>query len=138
MKSKRRKTKTFKELESDWYEKLKASGFEDIENTSHPQRPLKEWHSRKFLAERTRMRQAEREKYNRVLDYFINSASFGELCALIVKHGNCALWPEEVQKIIELHRYGLTERTIARTLKCGKKSVHLTLAKARQWMKLAS
>jgi hypothetical protein len=46
-----RKSKDFKTIERDWYRKLKETGFEDIEDTSRPDRMLKSWHSfrhRKF------------------------------------------------------------------------------------------
>jgi len=43
-----RHPKVLKELESVWYEKLRESGFEDIEDTSHPDRPLISWHSFRF------------------------------------------------------------------------------------------
>ena len=40
------KTKKHRELERLWYDKLKAEGFEDCEDTEHPERPLKAWHDR--------------------------------------------------------------------------------------------
>lgn len=53
-------TPEFKELEQKWYAKIKSiKGFEDfndIEDTTREDRPLIEWHSRKFLkAALTRM-----------------------------------------------------------------------------------
>lgn len=117
---------------------MKADGFQDIEDTSSPDRPLKEWHSRKFISDRSKARQVERENYNKMIDNFINSRSINEICTLITRHGNSALKPKEAKRILELHRDGLTERKIAEKIKCGKKCVHLTLEKARTWMKLAS
>lgn len=35
-------------LKKIWYRKLEDSGFDDAENTSHPDQPLKTWHSFKF------------------------------------------------------------------------------------------
>lgn len=38
-----------KELTQIWYKKLKEHGFEDIEDTSHPESPIKDWHKFKAL-----------------------------------------------------------------------------------------
>lgn len=131
------KTKSLKELEKEWYAKLKKAGFQDIENTSQGDRPLKEWHSRKFCSERSRTRQGDREKYNRQIDDFINHQRIHEICVSISNHGNSTVTPNTVKKILELHRQGQTERVIAKKVKRGKKCVHLTLSKAREWMKVA-
>lgn len=133
----RQKTLSLKDAENEWYAKLKANGFQDIEDTSKPDRPLKEWHSSKFTTERSRVRQLQRENYNRMIDNFINSRAINEICSLIVQHGNSTIRPREVKKILEFHRDGFTERKIAEELKVGKKCVHLTLVKARAWMKVA-
>jgi hypothetical protein len=132
-----RKTKA-KNTQSYWYDRLKEEGFQDIEDTSNPERPLKEWHSRKFLSERSRARQEARENYNKMIDNFINSRSLDDICRLITKHGNSALEPSDVKKILELHKDGLPERKIATKIKVSKNCIHLTLEKARTWMKLAS
>ena len=39
-----------KRAEKEWYAKLKKAGFEDIEDTSIKERPLKAWHSFKYQA----------------------------------------------------------------------------------------
>lgn len=137
MSKKQRKPQTLKELQAEWYAKAADSGFNDIEDVSHPDRPLKEWHSRKFLSDRSRLRQMERDKYNQQIDEFINAGKIDEICSLIVKHGNSSIGPKKVKRIIEFHRNGLPERTIAKKVRCGKKCVHLTLKKAREWMKVA-
>lgn len=137
MKPKRTK-RPFKEIEAEFYARLKASGFQDIEHTSIPGRPLKDWHSSRFLTEKSKARQAARENYNKMIDNFINSRAINEICSLITQHGNSSLKPKEAKKILELHRDGLPQRKIAEQMKVGKKCVHLTLEKARTWMKLAS
>ena len=45
---KSRRRETFKQLEARWYRRLKDEGFDDIEDTSRPERPLKSWHSFRF------------------------------------------------------------------------------------------
>jgi hypothetical protein len=137
MKTKSKPPKPFGELEREWYQKLAKSGFVDIEDTANPERPLKQWHSRKFCSERSRIRQGQRKAYDEKISAFINSPSFHEICALIAQHWNNKLTPRKIKRLLELHRGGLSERKIAEKLKCGKKSVHLTLVKARQWMEVA-
>ncbi len=110
----RRKQKTFKEEEQEWYARLKASGFEDIENTSKPDRPLKDWHSTKFMSERSRIRQAEREEYDRMIENFLASSEINEICSIIVKHGRNTIGPKRAKNILELHVLGLPERKIAK------------------------
>lgn len=132
-----RKGPSFKELEAEWYERLAQSGFKDIESVKDPERPLKQFHSQKFSTEKSRARQVRRTEYNKRIDDFINSRDLSQICKSISQHGNSSVTPAAVKKILELHREGETERAIARKLKRGKKCVHLTLAKAREWMKVA-
>lgn len=132
-----RKSRSFKELEAEWYEKLAKSGFKDIENTSDPERPLKQYHAQKFGSTKSRIKQSQREEYNKKVDDFINDQSLHEICVSISAHGNSTITPATVKKILEFHREGFTERTIARKVRKGKKCVHLTLTKAREWMKVA-
>lgn len=130
------KSRLTREIEAHWYAVLKTNGFEDIEDTSNPDRPLREWHSRKFLNESYRARHRETFKYFEQFDEFINNDTLYELCCLVAKHGNSTLWPEDVKDILDLHQDGWTERGIAREINRGKKCVHLTLKKAREWMKI--
>ena len=129
--------KTFDELQAHWYQRLYDDGFRDIENVADPERPLKEWHSRKFASERSQIRQEEQERYQQRISDFLNSSHVDEICGLIVKHGNSSITPNKVKKILEFHRDGLTQRAIAKRLRCGKKCVHITLNKAKEWMKVA-
>lgn len=130
--------KEFSELQDYWYEKLKASGFEDIENTSHPERPLKEYHSRKFRTRYARNQKMSIEEYDNQLSRFLNSEEILTICKNIVSHGNCSITKTQALKILELHREGKTQRKIARKVKCSKTTVHTTLEKAREWMKVAA
>lgn len=50
------KGKEFKQLQKEYYAKLKESGFDDIENLDFAQEPLKRWHSHYF---KSRHRPAE-------------------------------------------------------------------------------
>lgn len=51
-------SRQFKALEQIWYEKLKAEGFEDIEDCDKRDRPLSAWHSFKFPALNAGQREA--------------------------------------------------------------------------------
>jgi hypothetical protein len=136
--SRKGRAPTFNELEAFWYAKLESAGFRDAEDTSSPERPLKEWHSRKFIGDRARIRQAERERYDQKLAALLNGPEVMEICRLIADHGNKSIGPKRVQRIIEEHRAGLSERAIAKKVRCGRKCVAKTIAKTRQWMKLAA
>lgn len=133
----RNRKQTFKEREAEWYAKLKASGFVDIENTSNPDRPLKDWHSTKFLSERSRIRQAEREEYNRMIETFLESGAINEICSSMVKHGRNKIGPKKAKNILVLHVNGLPERKIAKKVRCSRDIVNRTLKKAKEWMKVA-
>lgn len=133
---KRLSNQEFKNLEAYWYTRLKDFDFEDIENTSLPDRPLKTWHSTKYSSQRSRLRQGDREKYNQMLDSFINHYSFHEVCALISKPKKCSIRDEMVAEVLELHRGGLSERKIAKKLKKSKTAVNRILAKSREWMRI--
>lgn len=135
---------TFRDLEAHWNEKLRTAkskeypnGFYDIEDVSDPERPLKELHSQHFRKPSVLRRMEARERYNKRIDDFINHSNFTQICSSITSHGNSSLTPAIVRKILEFHRNGLPERDIARKIRRGKKAVHLTLSKAREWMKVA-
>lgn len=64
--------KQFKELESEWYSKLKEAGFNDIEDTKREDRPLKEWHISRF-------RNSSNDVRNRFkAEYYIEASRFLE------------------------------------------------------------
>jgi hypothetical protein len=51
--------RAFKKLEARWYKKLKDAGFDDIEDSTRPGRPLHAWHSFRFYSQNTRSENAE-------------------------------------------------------------------------------
>lgn len=131
---KRLNNQEFKTLEAYWYSKL---DFEDIEDTGRKDRPLKSWHSSKFIREDAKLRGEDRERYNQQLNSFVNKFDFYEICSLICKHGNRPFNMKQIAEIIEMHREGLTERAIALRINRSKTCVHKILADAREWMKIA-
>lgn len=124
----------FKEVQEKWYGKLAREGFSDIENTSNPDRPLKEWHSLK--AKRYQIIQANRTQYQKMIDDFINHPEFDQACRYLVKHGNSKFVVSEVKLIWELHVQGQTRRQIARRMGRCKGSIDNVIERFRAWMKL--
>lgn len=131
------KEQKYSDLEKEWYEKLRKSGFVDIEDTRQFERPLKDWHSTKFASERSRIRQAQREAYNKKLEDFLNSNAINEICALMTKHGRNTIGPKKAKNILILHLNGEDERKIAKKKKCSRDVVNRTLRKAKEWMRVA-
>jgi hypothetical protein len=130
------RNKALKELEAQWYKHLEALGFEDIEDTGNPNRPLKEWHSFKIASQRFQIIQATRSPYQRDIDNFLNHPAFAEICICMVKHGNSKFSPEQVQFVWELHVQGLTTRKIALRLGRVKSRIDDIIKGMREWMKL--
>lgn len=136
MKSHKPLSTSFKQLQVEWYARLESEEFPEIEDTTHSERPLKEWHSRKFKSDQAKIRAMDRERYETQLSDFINSGDIDEICALIVRHGNCKLTPDQVKMVIEFHREGLSERKIAVRINQGRDVIYFTLKRAKAWMRL--
>jgi hypothetical protein len=102
MPTKRRKPKTYKELKTLWYAKLKADGFEDIERSEDM---LKVWSTTFTMAvpnSSTPIQLAAKEAYYRFATHFLNDYQFETLRDKIV-------W--------EYHSNGMSMRNIVETLK---------------------
>lgn len=146
-----------------WYDRLRESGFEDIEDvgsTPHSRKitapvyrkrsmgvtqdfkqsdgdvPLKDWHSFSFTSIESQMRKQAREVYQAQIDTFANSPEFPEIIALMVRHGNNLYDTQGIERIWDLHRNGITERGIALEMSCSQSCIHFMLKRMREWMKL--
>jgi hypothetical protein len=128
--------KSFKDLQTQWYKKLEDQDFLDIENTKHPNRPLKEWHSFKMTAERFQIIRAKNSEYQGQIEDFLNNPAFEEACKSMIKHGNCKFKIEEVHLIWELHVQGETTRSIGKKLGRVKSRIDGIIDGLREWMKL--
>lgn len=124
-----------KYLQNIWYKELEREGFKDIEYSNN-ERSLKELHSVRFRSDWCETRKIKNENYYQSVDHFINHADFNEICILMTKHGNSRITAVQAALIIELHSHGLTERHIAEKMSRGKKCIHLTIQKARAWMRI--
>lgn len=100
------KTKQFKDLRNEWYQKLKESGFEDIENTKHKEEPLKNWDSIYFQKKPVAERRLQRADY------------FYEATHMMVELHQCPVFLiNTIDRIAwQLHSDGLSFREIARQL----------------------
>lgn len=88
-------------LQSQWYKILKSKGFEDIEQTTHPDKPLKAWHSMYFKSRHSA------DKIDEQLEYFTQCDRYLHLYQFESEHQRL-LW--------ELHAQGLSLRAIAKQL----------------------
>lgn len=137
MKNKPRDERSFKDIEAEWYAKLNKDGFKDIEQIDKQDRPLLNYDSTHFIKPSVQARMSAREEYNKKIDSLINHRNFEKICKSITSHGNSSLTPNKVKAILELHRGGITERAIAQKIKRSQKCVHITIAKAQEWMKVS-
>jgi hypothetical protein len=111
--------KGFKELQRIWYEKIKEKGFEDIEDTKNPERPLKCWHSFKFKLKPIVQTNAQK-------DFFEMASGLLHSFHFKTKH---------YRKIWRLFCEGQKEREIARKLKIPKSTVHWIIARISREIK---
>lgn len=125
---------SLKDLQNKWYKKLEDKGFEDIEDTSNPNRPLKEWHSIKAGTKRYRRIQTTSKEYQQQIDKLLNHETFDDACKFIIKHGNCKFSQQQVKSIWVMHTQGQTNRSIARQLGRVKSRIDAVINKFREWM----
>lgn len=89
-------SKSLEELKREWYQKLSDTGFIDAEDTTHPDQPLKTWHSFKW-------RKSETHKNNSARDYYLKAMELIETYR----------FDNNTHKVIwELHCEGLSKRKI--------------------------
>ena len=124
------------DMQAEWYQRLKDEGFDDIEDTSHPDRPLLSWHSTRFISARIQEKMFKRLDYQREIDAFASDPQFQEILHLLVKHGNSKFNKLQVEEIWNLHRHGSTEREIADEMRVSKSCIHFLLVRIKEWMKL--
>lgn len=98
----------YKKLEKVWYEKLKLTGFDDIEDTRTEQRMLKEWDFNFFRNQFNDIEYESTLGYYESAKHLLASYSFKD---------------ETHMKVWELHCEGLSERDIAGQVGKYKKSM---------------
>lgn len=98
--------KEVKALQNHWYKLINITGFNDIEDTSHDDQPLMDWHSTKFTKEAIITIEAKQIYFEKAMDILRRNNFISETHAQI--------WA--------LHIEGLSAREISIRLKDYKKS----------------
>lgn len=109
-------SKAFKLLQQHYYKLLKATGFEDIEDTTTPQRFLKTWHSSYFQSRHTATQAKEIEDYYRRADEVLREYSFSTRIE---------------REVWRLHAEGFAVRAIAVQLDIKPGTVHKIIVTIR-------
>jgi hypothetical protein len=89
-----------KQMQQEWYQRLSNDGFCDIEDVTHPLRPLQTWHNLKFKDVSQDEVTAKLKYYSRAKDLL----------------GTYPFQNEVHQKIWELHSDGITARKIEKLI----------------------
>lgn len=118
--------KELKALQIKWYDKLKKSGFTDIEahdeNPGKPDGNLKDWHSQMFQSSNTPVLFQQRERYYQLAGQFLHEWTFSDAKEKVV-------W--------QCHSNGMSTREISRQLNrdgYGKNAVFLIVKRLRTEM----
>lgn len=115
---KKLKRNNFLEIEARWYAKLKESGFNDIEDTKHDLRPLKSWHSLRWL-------KTDPDSIRAKFNYYTNANHF---LAIYQFENN------EHKLIWMLHCEGLSIREIEKQLSLSRSSIHKIIIELKTLM----
>lgn len=99
----------YKRLKDKWYKKLKASGFEDIEDTESPREMLKSWHSTWFFTHSDPLHFKSKHRYFHMCEQFLNFYAFDS---------------HEEKEIWVLHSEGFSVREIAKEVGVCKTKVN--------------
>lgn len=99
-----------KKLTAQWYQKLKDSGFEDIEDSAGN---LKQYHSIRFLAKNIRTGFNEKQRYYELASQLLYSFPFKD---------------KRMKNVWKLHAAGLQVPEIASALKISEESVRKTIS----------
>lgn len=94
----------FKQLQAKWYAKLKAKGFEDIEDVSRDDRPLKRWDANlgtNSNTDRSEVALGARKRYYQLATHLLIDYEF-------TNHVHRRIW--------ELHSQGYSAAVIARLI----------------------
>lgn len=100
------KAADFKEIEREWYERLKKEGFEDIEYSGSPSKPLKQYASYYFIARTDPLSFESKQNYYQRASQFLHDYLFHS---------------DQEKKIWELHCEGKTLRQIAQSIETMNK-----------------
>lgn len=109
----------FKKLQAKWYKKLKASGFEDIEEQDSPQEMLKQWHSLYFLSRYEVSEFQAKQRYFELASQFLHTHVFETSYEK-------AIWRD--------YSKGLSARAIARHLEVRSEKINRVIKRLERIM----
>lgn len=106
-------------LYQTWNKKLKASGFEDVEEPQSPREMLKRWHGHYFRTRMTPLEFDAKQTYYYLAEHFLTSHEFKTA---------------REKKIWALHAEGRDARDIAKQVRRGKTTVQVTINRLKEIM----
>lgn len=157
-KSKRNSTETFETIQKKWYERAENSGFNDIEDTSRNDRPLKSWSGKSltlhtsdagpdiefspdYLLDEiasteplTRLKTSFPEPIYRQEEMFLDHPEFKNICIAICNHGNSKFTIEILINIWIDYCAGQSVRIIGEKYKIHYSQVSRAINKIDEWM----
>lgn len=132
----------FKKLQAKWYSRLAKDGFEDIEDHTHEDKPLKRWSGIPAISiidvfahqeAGTSIQSSFPEKRFGKEEQLLNHSDFELICVSICSHGNHKLEPKQIRDIWERHLEGETNRGIAKAVKINHITVYRCIATLTKW-----
>lgn len=138
--------------QDEWYARLKKDGFEDIEDHSSDDKPLKRWsgitatvpsedgresisiidifaHQEHGIPIQSSFPEKRFIKEERLL----NRADFDDICGSVCGHRNHKLVSGQVREIWELYLEGETNRAIAKAININNVTVYRCIASLTKW-----
>jgi hypothetical protein len=129
--------KPTKKLQAEWSKRLADAGFEDIEDTSHPLCPLKDWHTLHFSKPEVVAAKRAAEAYQLRAETFLSATEFGEIAKILASKGTVRkLTRKDLRQLWQMHCEGETVRAIAAELGYGRSTIDDAIRKLREWMLL--
>ncbi len=126
----------FIEVQKKWYSTLAREGFSDIEDVTHPDRPLLKWsgvsHNNHVESERALLSSWPDSPFIPLEDLLYHP-DLPSVCESICKHGNHSLTPALVRRILEMNTQGMTFRLIGKALGINYVTVFRAQKKLNEW-----
>lgn len=145
--SNRYKGDDFLALQTEWYRRLEETGFTDIEDHTHSDKPLKKWSGvsseNLSIIDIVVTQPAEKEIVSSFPEpifteeeKLFHHPNFDSICNEICSHYNHKLTGPLIAQVWDLYINGSAERVIAQTLAINDSAVHRTIKKLTEYMNL--
>ena len=124
----------FVELQAQYYAILAREGFDDIEDVTHPDRPLLKWSgvNHNDYVEKVEMSAWPKSPFV-MQEELLYHPELALVCDSICKHGNHSLLPPQVKMILELNIQGMTCRGIGEIMQISYVTVFRAQKKLNEW-----